>query len=161
MSNLSLVNNNPASTLGNPYMLLCLFRDLQYVGALIFLNITVKSNPLGIRIYSALTKFKRLKINLSLFNLARVEGFDLAHKRKLLLRMQPLSRLKGGQLPQAVVVLIAAYDNKDKAPKPFRAQCFILARVEGFEPPNARTKTWCLTTWPHPNKQLQNYIVYL
>ena len=25
-----------------------------------------------------------------------------------------------------------------------------MARVEGFEPPNARTKTWCLTTWPHP-----------
>ncbi len=26
-----------------------------------------------------------------------------------------------------------------------------LAGMEGFEPPNARTKTWCLTTWPHPN----------
>ena len=25
-----------------------------------------------------------------------------------------------------------------------------LARAEGFEPPNARTKTWCLTTWPRP-----------
>lgn len=25
-----------------------------------------------------------------------------------------------------------------------------LAGMEGFEPPNARTKTWCLTTWPHP-----------
>ena len=25
-----------------------------------------------------------------------------------------------------------------------------VAGVEGFEPPNARTKTWCLTTWPHP-----------
>ncbi len=22
--------------------------------------------------------------------------------------------------------------------------------MEGFEPPNARTKTWCLTAWPHP-----------
>jgi hypothetical protein len=27
-----------------------------------------------------------------------------------------------------------------------------LARAEGFEPPNARTKTWCLTTWPRPTK---------
>jgi hypothetical protein len=26
----------------------------------------------------------------------------------------------------------------------------LLAGMEGFEPPNARTKTWCLTTWPHP-----------
>ena len=26
-----------------------------------------------------------------------------------------------------------------------------MARVEGFEPPNARTKTWCLTTWRHPS----------
>ena len=26
-----------------------------------------------------------------------------------------------------------------------------MARAEGFEPPNARTKTWCLTTWPRPN----------
>ncbi len=28
-----------------------------------------------------------------------------------------------------------------------------LARVEGFEPPNAGTKTQCLTTWPHPNAE--------
>ena len=27
---------------------------------------------------------------------------------------------------------------------------FSMAGMEGFEPPNARTKTWCLTTWPHP-----------
>jgi hypothetical protein len=26
-----------------------------------------------------------------------------------------------------------------------------MAGGEGFEPPNARTKTWCLTTWPTPN----------
>lgn len=26
-----------------------------------------------------------------------------------------------------------------------------LAGPEGFEPPNARTKTWCLTTWRRPN----------
>ena len=26
-----------------------------------------------------------------------------------------------------------------------------LAGAEGFEPPNARTKTWCLTAWPRPN----------
>ena len=26
-----------------------------------------------------------------------------------------------------------------------------MAREEGFEPPNARTKTWCLTTWRLPN----------
>ena len=25
-----------------------------------------------------------------------------------------------------------------------------MAGEEGFEPPNARTKTWCLTTWPLP-----------
>ena len=30
----------------------------------------------------------------------------------------------------------------------------LLAGMEGFEPPNARTKTWCLTTWPHPNAVL-------
>ena len=28
---------------------------------------------------------------------------------------------------------------------------FIVAGVEGFEPPNAWTKTMCLTTWRHPN----------
>ena len=27
----------------------------------------------------------------------------------------------------------------------------ILAGDEGFEPPNARTRTWCLTTWRIPN----------
>ena len=26
-----------------------------------------------------------------------------------------------------------------------------MAGMEGFEPPNARTKTWCLTAWPIPN----------
>lgn len=26
-----------------------------------------------------------------------------------------------------------------------------MAGPEGFEPPNARTKTWCLTTWRRPN----------
>jgi hypothetical protein len=25
-----------------------------------------------------------------------------------------------------------------------------VAGEEGLEPPNARTKTWCLTTWPLP-----------
>ena len=25
-----------------------------------------------------------------------------------------------------------------------------MAGVEGFEPPNASTKNWCLTTWRHP-----------
>lgn len=28
-----------------------------------------------------------------------------------------------------------------------------MAGVQGFEPRNARTKTWCLTAWRHPNKQ--------
>ena len=28
---------------------------------------------------------------------------------------------------------------------------FYMAGMEGFEPPNAWTKTRCLTTWPHPN----------
>ncbi len=27
-----------------------------------------------------------------------------------------------------------------------------MAGVQGFEPRNARTKTWCLTAWRHPNK---------
>jgi hypothetical protein len=26
-----------------------------------------------------------------------------------------------------------------------------MAGGKGFEPLNARTKTWCLTTWPTPN----------
>ena len=30
----------------------------------------------------------------------------------------------------------------------------VLAGAEGFEPPDARTKTWCLTTWLRPNKQI-------
>ena len=29
-----------------------------------------------------------------------------------------------------------------------------MAGVEGFEPPNASTKNWCLTTWPHPTAVL-------
>ncbi len=36
----------------------------------------------------------------------------------------------------------------------------ILAGMEGFEPPNARTKTWCLTTWPHPNKCKHDYNIW-
>ena len=28
---------------------------------------------------------------------------------------------------------------------------FILAGMEGFEPPNGGTRTRCLTTWRHPN----------
>lgn len=35
-----------------------------------------------------------------------------------------------------------------------------LAGMEGFEPPNARTKTWCLTTWPHPNMYLSHSNVF-
>ena len=34
-----------------------------------------------------------------------------------------------------------------------------LAGEEGFEPPNARTKTWCLTTWRLPNKNSLGGIV--
>jgi pimeloyl-ACP methyl ester carboxylesterase len=40
-----------------------------------------------------------------------------------------------------------------------------MAGEEGFEPPNARTKTWCLTTWPLPNARLIlsvcSFLVYL
>ncbi len=36
----------------------------------------------------------------------------------------------------------------------------LLAGVEGFEPPNAWTKTMCLTTWPHPNTKLVHWPVY-
>ncbi len=32
-----------------------------------------------------------------------------------------------------------------------------LAGAEGFEPPNASTKNWCLTTWPRPNVGLDIY----
>ena len=32
-----------------------------------------------------------------------------------------------------------------------------LAGMEGFEPPNARTRTWCLTTWRHP---IEHYVFY-
>jgi hypothetical protein len=28
-----------------------------------------------------------------------------------------------------------------------------MARAEGFEPPNASTKNWCLTTWRRPTNQ--------
>ncbi len=30
-----------------------------------------------------------------------------------------------------------------------------MAGAEGFEPPNASTKNWCLTTWPRPNEQIE------
>lgn len=30
---------------------------------------------------------------------------------------------------------------------------FLLAGDEGFEPPNARTKIWCLTAWRIPNNE--------
>ena len=37
--------------------------------------------------------------------------------------------------------------------KPTMKVSFIfMAGMEGFEPPNAWTKTMCLTTWRHPNK---------
>ena len=29
-----------------------------------------------------------------------------------------------------------------------------LAGIPGFEPGNARIKTWCLTAWRYPNKEL-------
>ena len=32
-----------------------------------------------------------------------------------------------------------------------------MARAEGFEPPNARTKTWCLTTWRRPTSSALLY----
>ena len=46
---------------------------------------------------------------------------------------------------------------RQRPPKARLAHCrkkcekFLLAGVEGFEPPNAWTKTMCLTTWRHPN----------
>ena len=37
-----------------------------------------------------------------------------------------------------------------------------MAGMEGFEPPNASTKNWCLTTWRHPITEIAfpdaNYI---
>ena len=36
---------------------------------------------------------------------------------------------------------------------------YLLAGMEGFEPPNASTKNWCLTTWRHPiNKSSTLYL---
>ena len=35
-----------------------------------------------------------------------------------------------------------------------------LAGPEGFEPPNARTKTWCLTAWRRPNNTLDATVLY-
>ncbi len=46
---------------------------------------------------------------------------------------------------------------KSKKPQVCKPRAFYLAGMEGFEPPNARTKTWCLTTWRHPKIQM---IVY-
>lgn len=31
-----------------------------------------------------------------------------------------------------------------------RSRAIFMAGMEGFEPPNASTKNWCLTTWRHP-----------
>ncbi len=31
-----------------------------------------------------------------------------------------------------------------------KSESFLMAGAEGFEPPNASTKNWCLTTWPRP-----------
>ena len=42
-----------------------------------------------------------------------------------------------------------AGDNFQKSPN--------LAGPEGFEPPNTRTKTWCLTTWRRPNTVRRKY----
>ena len=36
----------------------------------------------------------------------------------------------------------------------FSPLLFFMAGDEGFEPPNAWTKTMCLTTWPIPNTLL-------
>ena len=35
-----------------------------------------------------------------------------------------------------------------------------MAGAEGFEPPNARTKTWCLTTWRRPNMNCYDLVLY-
>ncbi len=37
-----------------------------------------------------------------------------------------------------------------------RQNTLIMAGVQGFEPRNARTKTWCLTAWRHPKTQQTN-----
>lgn len=39
-----------------------------------------------------------------------------------------------------------------------RFKTFFMAGMEGFEPPNAWTKTRCLTTWPHPNAELVYHV---
>ena len=38
--------------------------------------------------------------------------------------------------------------NKVFVPKTYDSR--LMAGAEGFEPPNASTKNWCLTTWPRP-----------
>ena len=35
-----------------------------------------------------------------------------------------------------------------------------MAGAEGFEPPNASTKNWCLTTWRRPISNLTDFTVY-
>lgn len=32
-----------------------------------------------------------------------------------------------------------------------------MAGVPGFEPGNARIKTWCLTTWQYPKENINNF----
>jgi DNA invertase Pin-like site-specific DNA recombinase len=38
--------------------------------------------------------------------------------------------------------------------KPKKLKSVLMAGMEGFEPPNASTKNWCLTTWRHPKASL-------
>lgn len=37
---------------------------------------------------------------------------------------------------------------------------FTMAGSAGFEPANARTKTWCLTTWRRPNNRIKIVAYY-
>ena len=58
-------------------------------------------------------------------------------------------------------VLSPLWDSKLQKPPLLRRWFLIeiiLAGMEGFEPPNARTKTWCLTTWRHPNMLPSNFL---
>ena len=47
---------------------------------------------------------------------------------------------------------------KQKTPETLISEAYFLAGVEGIEPPNAWTKTMCLTTWRHPS--MMNCVMY-
>lgn len=56
-----------------------------------------------------------------------------------------------GSAPSTPVRIPPCPANKKKRDL-LKVGLFSLAGMEGFEPPNAGTRTQCLTTWRHPNR---------